>query len=521
MIQPSTDGLYHPTNENDIVDLVKYAIQNKLQVRVRGAAQSVVEGVYADGYDAASATFGKNINIELDQMRAVTFSDGNNQVTVGGGCNLGTDPFDPSGVSQLSEDKNLFFQLNEKKLSIPNVSGAIHQTVAGFISTGSSGGTMQHSFEDCILSIRIIDGTGKINTFNKSDNPADTFYAIPVSMGLLGIITEVTLQCVPAFDIIGQQCTTLVADCEYDFFGPGNADKPSLETYIRETEFSRILWWPIQSLKRAISWKARTMQPGDYTTDTGSEDSFKPKPYQPMFPALLGSTLPSELVAITGFQLIATWPDWLYTLLGNSNSESTPEENMIKNLAEQAFPYFYPLLTDFYFPVNTTTNPPQIFWDNWLNSLPMDKVEYSGSLFNLAYSEMWVPADMAMQVVNVLENDYNQKGYSATGFYTVEILGAKKSNGWLSPSYGNDAVRINILYFQKSTIKPVDYFKQFWDLLTQNKIPFRPHWGKALPDKMDLNASYPKWADWKALRDQMDPHRIFLTEYWSTRLGIT
>ena len=183
MIQPSTDGLYHPTNENDIVELVEYAIQNKLQVRVRGAAQSVVEGVYADGYYAASGTFGKNINIELDQIRAVTFGDGNNQVTVGGGCNLGTDPFDPSGVSQLSEDNNLFFQLNQKGLSIPNVSGAIHQTVAGFISTGSSGGTMQHSFEDCILSIRIIDGTGKINTFNKSDNPGDAFYAVPVSMG--------------------------------------------------------------------------------------------------------------------------------------------------------------------------------------------------------------------------------------------------------------------------------------------------------------------------------------------------
>ena len=263
------------------------------------------------------------------------------------------------------------------------------------------------------------------------------------------------------------------------------------------------------------------MQPGDYTAGTGSPDSFKPKPYQPMFPALFGSTLPSEGVAVTGFQLIATWPDWLYTLLGNSIAESTPGEIMIRKLAEQAFPYFYPLLTDFYFPVNTTTNPPQVFWDNWLNSLPMDKVEYSGSLFNLAYSEMWVPADMAMQLVNVLENDYNQKGYSATGFYTVEILGAKKSDCWLSPSYGSDAVRINILYFQKSTVIPADYFQQFWELLTQNKIPFRPHWGKALPATVDLNASYPKWADWKTLRDQMDPHHVFLTGYWSARLGLT
>jgi hypothetical protein len=521
MIQPAANGLYHPANENDIVELVEYAIQNKLQVRVRGAAQSVVEGVYADGYNAATGDFGKNINIELDQMRTVTFGEGNNQITVGGGCNLGIDPFDPSGVSELSQDKNLFFQLNQKELAIPNVSGAIHQTVAGFISTGSSAGTMQHSFDECILSIRIIDGTGKINVFNKTDNTDDTFYAIPVSMGLLGIITQVTLQCVQAFNIIGEQATTHVADCAYDFFGPGNNDKPSLETYIRETEFSRILWWPIKSLKRAISWKAKTMQPGDYTAGTGSPDSFKPKPYHPMFPALLGSTLPSEAVAVTGFQLIATWPDWLYTLLGNSSTESSFKEKMLELGLEIVFPYFYPLLTDFYFPVNTIANPPQIFWDNWLNSLPMDKVEYSGSLFNLAYSEMWVSADKAMELVNVLENDYNTKGYSATSFYTVEILGAKKSNCWLSPAYGNDTVRINILYFQKSKVIPADYFQQFWDLLNKNNIPFRPHWGKALPAVTNLTDSYPKWSVWKTLRDQMDPHKIFLTDYWRGRLGLT
>lgn len=523
MIQPSADGLYHPTSESDIIELIAYAIQNNLQVRVRGAAQSVVDGVYADGYNATTGAFGKNINMELDQVRSVSIDETNSQVTVGGGCNLGFDPFDPSETSKQTDINNLFFQLNQKGLAIPNVPGAIHQTVAGFIATGSSGGTMQHSFDECILSVRIIDGTGKINEFNRTTNLDDPFYAIPVSMGLLGIITQVTLQCVPAFNIIGEQITTHVTDCPYDFLGPGTGDRPSLETYIRQTEFSRILWWPIKSLQRAISWKAKTMQSGDYNSNTGSPANFTPKPYTPMFPALLGSTLPSEMVAVTGFQLIASWPDWLYNVLGNSSAEGSTVEKVIVDATTVVFPYFYPLLTDFYFPVNTTTDPPQFFWDNWLNSLPMDKVEYSGNLFNLAYSEMWVSADMAMKLVNVLQNDYDQKGYSATGFYTVEILGAKKSDCWLSPAYGSDAVRINILYFQKSTVPAATYFQQFWQLLSDNQIPFRPHWGKALPvgtNTGDLTANYPKWNDWINLRTKMDPHQLFVTDYWRTHLGI-
>lgn len=461
--------------------------------------------------------------MELDQLRTVTIDKDKMQATVGGGCNLGVDPFDPSNTSQAPGEKNLFAQLNDAGLAIPNVPGAIHQTIAGFISTGSSGGTMQHSFDEYILSIRLIDGTGKLQVFNRSDNPDDPFYGIPVSMGLLGIITQVTLQCVPAFNIIGEQCTTHVAECPYDFFGPGNNNLPSLENYIRQTEFSRILWWPIQSLNRAISWKARTMQASDYNDNTGSSVNFKAKPYKPMFPSLLGSTIPSEMVAVTGFQLIATWPDWFNELMGNSSAKDSEAEKLIEDAVTLAFPHFYPMLTNFYFPVNTPADPPQQFWDNWQNSLPMDKVEYSGDLFNLAYSEMWVPADMAMKLVNTFQNDYNSKGYSATGFYTMEILGAKKSNCWLSPAYGYDAVRINILYFQKSAVPASTYFQQFWQLLNSNKIPFRPHWGKALPDLKDapaLSNSYPKWADWLKLRAQMDPHQVFVNSYWRNYLGI-
>jgi len=519
MIQSDANGLYHPANEVDIIELVSHAVENKLQVRVRGAAQSVKAAVVADGSG--------NITMELDQLRAVSINKATMQVTVGGGCNLAFDPFDPSAVSAQSDSNNLFFQLNQAGLAIPNVSNAIHQTVAGFISTGSSGGTMQHSFDECILAVRMIDGTGTIQTFTKSDNLDDDFYGVVVSMGLLGIITQVTLQCIPAFNIYGMQVVTPENDTEFDFFGPGSAGKPSLQTYITNTEFSRILWWPFKSLQRTIAWKAKTMQPGDYTATTGTPEDFKPQPYQPLFPKILGSRLLSETIASTGFQLIATWPDWFYALVGNSDREMTPAETQLFNFTVDLFPYIYPVLTNMYFPCNTPDkNPPNIFWDNWLDSLPMDKFEYSNNLFNLTYSEMWIPAGKAQDAVNILQQHYIDTGYTGTGFYTVEILAAKKSNFWLSPAYNTDVVRINILFFKNSAEKAMDYYGQFWQLLQQNNISFRPHWGKKLPlpnsstGPAYLQSQYPKWSNFMALRKKMDPQNVFLNTYWKEQLGI-
>ncbi|MFL5808134.1 MAG: hypothetical protein ACJ749_01355, partial [Flavisolibacter sp.] len=129
MIQPDSNGLYHPANEDEIIELVQYARLNRLEVRVRGAAQSVRNSIFADGYKGNNPTATVNINIMLDQMRVVTFTDNAPIVVVQAGCNLGFDPFDPSNTS--TETNGLYFQLLNKGLAIPNVSDAIHQTVGG------------------------------------------------------------------------------------------------------------------------------------------------------------------------------------------------------------------------------------------------------------------------------------------------------------------------------------------------------------------------------------------------------
>ena len=128
--------------------------------------------------------------------------------------------------------------------------------------------------------------------------------------------------------------------------------------------------------------------------------------------------------------------------------------------------------------------------------------------------------------MTVLQEFYSQGGYTATGFYTVEILGAKASSFWLSPSYGGDAMRLNIMRFMDSGVNNMAYYQQFWDLLYQKGIRFRVHWGKCIPPAGSstgaayMKTQYPKWEDFMTLRSSMDPDSIFVNSYWKTQLGI-
>ncbi|MBS1916952.1 MAG: FAD-binding protein [Bacteroidetes bacterium] len=523
MIQPDANGLYHPASESDIISLVQYAVQNKLQVRVTGAAQSVSGAIFTDGFSLQNnnpAT--NNINILLDQMRSVTFDDANMQVTVQAGCNLGFNPYDPAKVS--TPENGLFYQLNQKGWSIQNVSDAIHQTVSGFISTASSAASLAHSFDECIVAVRIIDGNGTATTFTKSASLTDPFYGVGVSLGLLGIAVSVTLQCVPAFNIIGTETVTKTAECPFDFYGNGSSTLPSMQTFLTSTEFVRMLWRPISTLQRVITWQARTMQTSDYNQQTGPPNDFKPKPYVPIFhgpSAMPGLYMGSETVANVGYSLIANWPEWLYEIFGNN-----PAADFIKMGVNAAAPYLYPLLCDFYFPCNDSSRPPQQFWDNWLGSLPMDTVEFSNNLMDLVYTEFWIDINQTEQVINILQNYFTEKGMSATGFYCFEILGAKSSNFWLSPAYNQQSVRINIMQWLSKTVSPVVFYQQFWDLLKQSNINYRLHWGKYLPPPTSgenaafITSQYPMWNNFIALRNQMDPNGIFLNTYWKMQLGI-
>ena len=184
--------------------------------------------------------------------------------------------------------------------------------------------------------------------------------------------------------------------------------------------------------------------------------------------------------------------------------------------------------------MNFEVGPPQVFWDRW-TGLANDTNEYSNNLLPAYRTEFWIPTSHSQAAMQLLENFYkndfyknanNQNRNFANGSYVVEILGAKQTPIWLSPSFGEDCLRINFYSLHQNDEDVYAYFGQFWKLFAESKIPFRLHWGYYLPQAgssapdQEISAGFPKFNAFAELRKTLDPENIFLTAYWKQHLNL-
>ncbi|MEL5991180.1 D-arabinono-1,4-lactone oxidase [Microbacterium phosphatis] len=90
-------------------------------------------------------------------------------------------------------------RLRELGLALPNMGDVDPQSIAGAISTGTHGtGARSHGIAHAVVGLQLVTGTGEVVEI---DEQHPWFGAARVSLGALGVITEVTLQCVPAFGL--------------------------------------------------------------------------------------------------------------------------------------------------------------------------------------------------------------------------------------------------------------------------------------------------------------------------------
>jgi L-gulono-1,4-lactone dehydrogenase len=86
-------------------------------------------------------------------------------------------------------------------MALPNLGDVEYQTVAGALATGTHGtGAGFGCLATQVLGIELITGDGSVRTLTAGDDP-DAFNAAKVSVGALGMVSSVTLQCVPAFNL--------------------------------------------------------------------------------------------------------------------------------------------------------------------------------------------------------------------------------------------------------------------------------------------------------------------------------
>lgn len=174
-------GIHMPRSEAEVVELVEHVRRQGEKLRVVGAGHSWSAIACTDGQLVSLDRLGELVSVDPDQGR----------VTVEAGIRL----------------KTLVAHLLDRGLALPNLGSVAEQSVAGVISTATHGtGVGCGNLSSMVESLRMVTGTGEVVEVSRDSDP-ELFAAARVGLGSLGVITQVTLRCVPAFNLYERSWT--------------------------------------------------------------------------------------------------------------------------------------------------------------------------------------------------------------------------------------------------------------------------------------------------------------------------
>jgi hypothetical protein len=566
VIARAPDGCYHPATEGELASLVRHARNRGGQLRVMGSTHSVWRAIVTDEFRGPS-TPDNEFTVVLDRYREVfaaepdPASPGHRLVEVQAGCHLGLSPERPaqariierpeaSGVREPSPwhdgswDSSLTATLHHRDgLALPDLGGISHQTVAGYLSTGSSGGTVKWSIHEAIARLRVIDGHGRVTELTPDGEDPDWFHAAGIGLGLCGVISTVTFRCVPAFDIVGREtisATRRAADL--DFYGDRlTSGLPTLERFLLDTDYARLMWWPQRNFDRLVVWQA-ARAPFERERRLRPYREIARLPVASQVIASLVYTLlgnldrPEQAVAhITRLRKARGGVDWkgvtarlrkMWARPGDPahHEGARSERHNAISLGSAWLPVIeslvtagdslladainLPIVRELFarlgamvpahidtvlapFVSTGTDGAPatQQFCDRGFMGLPLDN-QMDDLLMPTWFTELWVPftpGDGRIQAsIATLRRLFDADGtaqgaYAATGPFAFELYVAKADGRFfLSPAAGSHAFRIDVFWFANNHGNPVTgFFRQFWDAL--EPLGYRLHWGKFLP----------------------------------------
>ena len=125
-----------------------------------------------------------------------------------------------------------------------------------------------------------------------------------------------------------------------------------------------------------------------------------------------------------------------------------------------------------------------------------------------------LPVEALVPALKEIRAMVDRKGYLLN--FPVEVRFTKGDDVPLSTAYGRDSAYIAVHVYKGMECQP--FFRDVEDIL--RAYDARPHWGKMHYREADeLSKLYPRWDEFIALRDQLDPQRTFSNAYSDTVFG--
>jgi L-gulono-1,4-lactone dehydrogenase len=189
---------YWPRSTEEIAEAILAAAEAGLTVRALGSGHS---------FTPAAVTSGAAL--DLSGWTGIVAADlESGLVTVRSGTTI----------------RELNAALSTLGLAMPNLGDIDAQTISGAISTGTHGtGARLGGLATAVAGLDLVLADGSVISCSAGKNP-DLFSAAAVSLGALGVISTVTLACVPAFTLAADERPMRLEEvlARFDEFAAGN-----------------------------------------------------------------------------------------------------------------------------------------------------------------------------------------------------------------------------------------------------------------------------------------------------------
>jgi len=399
------------------------ATQHGLRVKAVGAGHSFTEIAVAP-----------DVLLELDDLQGlVSVDEARGRVTLLAGTRLHRIPglLAPFG------------------LAMENLGDIDRQSISGAISTGTHGtGSGFGGIAAQVVGATLITAAGEFLHADETQN-AELLPAVALGLGALGILVEVTLQCVPAFvmhavdapapldDVLESVHERVAAADHFEFYWFPHTDVALTKTTQRLPESA--VRHPLPTVGRWID--ETLLSNGVY-----------------------------RAVCAAGVALPAITPSF--------------SRLAVKLTGDREY-------TDLSHRVLTQSRT--VRFREMEYALPRDEV---------------VPVFRAVQALIV------KRGWRIE--FPIEVRFAAADDRWLSTAHGRESAYIAVHRYWRHD--PKEYFDAVEQICLAHDG--RPHWGKLHSlDAARLRTRYPRFDDFVALRDRLDPERRFGNRYLERVLG--
>jgi len=168
-------SIEHPASEDEIATIVRAAASRGERVKVAGTGHSFTDIAVTDGRLLLLDRYDKLLQVDAATGR----------VTVQAGITI----------------EALGKALAGFGLALENQGDIAYQTVSGAISTATHGtGETFKNLSSQVRALRIVTADGEAIECS-AEQDLETFKAAQVSLGALGVLSTVTIQCVPAYNL--------------------------------------------------------------------------------------------------------------------------------------------------------------------------------------------------------------------------------------------------------------------------------------------------------------------------------